>query len=176
MRRLVAVMLLGVAVTGCRGIIPETGGAAPRTASAPSDAVTAIEYEAGPCFGKCPVYSFSISREGAGTFTGLRNTQVNGERDFRLTSEEFEAFAAALADYRPAPGTERRYAPGQPGCPMGATDLPSVDIRWEHADARIGLLSYNFGCNGEANRAMADALGNAPDLISALAPLIGPRP
>ncbi|WP_423606959.1 DUF6438 domain-containing protein [Sphingomonas sp. MS122] len=179
MRRLVAVMLLGVAVTGCRGIIPERGGAAAGAgpASAPArEAITAIEYEAGPCFGKCPVYSFSVSSDGAGTFIGLHNTQVSGERDFRLTPAEFEAFAAALAPYRPAPATERSYAPGRPECPMGATDLPSVSVRWEYADARTSQLRYNFGCNGEANRAMADALGNAPDLIPALAPLIGARP
>lgn len=179
MRRLVAVMLLGLAVAGCRGIIPESGGAAPGAAPAsspPRDAVTAIEYEAGPCFGKCPAYSFSVSSDGAGTFMGLDHTQVRGERDFRLTPAEFEAFAAALAPYRPAPETERSYAPGQPGCPMGATDLPSVSIRWEYADARTSQLGYNFGCHGEANRAMADALGNAPDLIPALAPLIGARP
>lgn len=177
MRRLVAVMLLGLAVAGCRGIIPESGGAAPGQPPAPGPASgprEAITYEAGPCFGSCPVYSFTVNPDGRGSFTGKTFTTVTGERSFELTPEQYDAFAAALAPYRPARGTTRRYAHGEPGCERAATDMPSTEIRWRAAETTT--LHYYFGCDREANQAMADAIGNAPDLIPALAPLIGARP
>lgn len=172
MRRLVAVALLGLAVAGCRGIIPESGGPAPASVPMPRQAIT---YEAGPCFGSCPVYSFTVRPDGSGSFTGKRFTAVTGKRSFQLTPAEYDAFAAALAPYRPARGTTRRYSHGEPGCEQAATDMPGTEIRWR-ADDDTATLYYYFGCDGEANRAMADAIGNAPDLIPALAPLIGERP
>lgn len=177
MRRLGAVMLLSVAVAGCRGIIPESGGAAPGQppASGPAPAAReAISYEAGPCFGSCPVYSFTVSPDGRGHFTGKNFTTVTGERSFELTPAQYDAFAAALAPYRPARGT-RRYAHGEPGCERAATDMPSAEISWR-GGAEAATLYYYFGCDREANQAMADVIGNAPDLIPALAPLIGARP
>ncbi|WP_343519698.1 DUF6438 domain-containing protein [Sphingomonas sp.] len=175
MRRLVAVMLLGLAVAGCRGIIPERGGASPGAAPAPAPVRgEAITYEAGPCFGRCPVYSFTVSPDGRGRFTGRNFTAVVGERSFELTAAQYDAFAAALAPYRPARGTTRRYAHGEPGCEQAATDMPSAEVSWRAGETTT--LHYYFGCDREANQAMADAIGNAPDLIPALAPLIGARP
>ena len=175
MRRLVAITLLGLAVAGCRGIIPERGGAAPGTAPAPATAPgEAISYAAGPCFGSCPVYAFTIHPEGRGSFTGKNFTAVTGERSFELTREQYDAFAATLVPYRPARGTTRRYSHGEPGCEQAATDMPSAEIRWHGTETTA--LYYYFGCDREANRAMADAIGNAPDLIPALAALIGERP
>ncbi|UUY01392.1 DUF6438 domain-containing protein [Sphingomonas sp. J315] len=139
-------------------------------------AVTSIEYTTGPCFGACPVYRFSISSDGNGTFEGRKHTGVTGTRRFSLTRAEYDAFVAALSRFRPAPDTEREIVPGTPDCKAAATDLPSVEVRWEYADARTSRLDYYFGCDMEANRAMADAIGNAPDLIPALTPLIGERP
>lgn len=172
MKRLVAVALLGAAVTGCRGIIPGGGGPASRPAPAP---LPTISYAAGPCFGACPVYSFTVGPDGNGSFTGKRFTSATGERSFQVTPDQYAAFAAALAPYRPARGTTRRYSHGEPGCEQAATDMPSAEIRWG-AGGDAATLHYYFGCDREANRAMADAIGNAPDLIPALAPLIGARP
>ena len=170
MKRLGLIAVLGLAIAGCaRTPAPETPGPA-------ADAVTSIEYATGPCFGACPVYHFSISSDGTGTFEGRKHTSVTGTRQFRLTRVEYDRFVAALSRFRPAPETEREIVPGKPECKVAATDLPSVELRWEYADARTSRLDYYFGCDMEANRAMADAIGNAPDLIAALTPLIGERP
>ena len=168
MKRLGLIAALGLTVAGCaRTPAPET--------SAPAAAVTQISYSTGPCFGACPVYAFTVQANGDGSFEGKRFTQTGGTKSFRLTRAQFDSFAAALAPYRPKPGTSRRYAHGEKGCERAATDMPSAEISWTGPGGKSSL-SYYFGCDMEANRAMADAIGNAPDLIPALTPLIGERP
>ncbi|HEY0623331.1 DUF6438 domain-containing protein [Sphingomonas sp.] len=135
----------------------------------------AIEYQTGPCFGRCPVYRFQVSPNGMGSFTGIRFTAVTGQRSFRATPEQAAALAQSLAPWRPATGRTRRYAHGEPGCEQAATDMPSAEVRWRGRRSTTTLY-FDFGCDRDANHAMAAALGNAPDLIPALAPLIGPRP
>ena len=134
-----------------------------------------ITYETGPCFGRCPVYSVTVRPDGSGVFNGIRFTAVTGERKFQLSKAQYDAFAAQLAPYRPASG-EVRYSHGEPNCQQAVTDMPSVDIRWTRAIGDSQSLYYNFGCNMEQNRAMAQALGNATDAIPALEALIGERP
>ncbi|HSX54767.1 MAG TPA: hypothetical protein VLG14_05655, partial [Sphingomonas sp.] len=77
--------------------------------------------------------------------------------------------------YRPATGRTRRYSHGEPGCERAATDMPSAEVRWR-ARRSTTTLYFDFGCDRDANHAMAEAIGNAPDLIPALGTLIGPRP
>jgi hypothetical protein len=169
MRRLIAITLLGIAVAGCRGIIPERGDLAPASEPASREGIT---YEAGPCFGSCPVYSFTVRPDGSGSFTGKRFTAVTGERSFTVTPDQYEAFAAALERYRPE--GQRQYGYGPPQCEKVATDMASVTIDWR--GGKPSRLYFYFGCDMDKNAAMAAALGNAPDLLPALEPLIGPRP
>ena len=167
--RWMIVAMAGLALAGCaRTAGPGTTGPIPIE----GDSIT---YATGPCFGRCPVFSITVRPDGSGTFTGIRFTAVTGERSFQLTPAQYQAFQRRLAPYRPESG-ERRYSHGEPGCEQGATDLPSVDIRWTRAIGDSQSLYFNFGCNMEQNRAMADALGNAPDAIPALEALIGERP
>jgi hypothetical protein len=56
------------------------------------------------------------------------------------------------------------------------TDMPSVAIRWTRAIGDSQGLYYYYGCNSEANAAIADALGNAPDALPVLEEMIGERP
>jgi hypothetical protein len=46
-----------------------------------------------------------------------------------------------------------------------ATDLPSADVRWRSADGAEQHLYFYFGCDMERNRAIADRLRVAPDLL-----------
>ncbi len=169
MKRLVAITLLGLAA-GCSGIIPGARGPAPLPP--PRHAIT---YETGPCLGGCPVYRFTVRPDGSGSFTGKRFTSVTGTRDFQVTPAQYEAFAASLAPYRPASG-EVSIAPGADRCGQVATDLPSTSIHWTTSGSQGDRLHFYHGCDMEKNQAMADALGNAPDLLPALEPLIGARP
>lgn len=189
MKRLATIALLGLATAGCIPQVTPPGTApvtrpntpAPPPTDRPAPGRPApgmrepIEYQTGPCFGRCPVYRLHLEPNGQAVFTGIRFTAVTGERRFRIDPAEAAAFANALAPYRPATGTTRRYSHGEPGCEQAATDLPSAEVRWRGRRATTTLYYY-FGCNGDASRAMADAIGNAPDLIPELAPLLGPRP
>lgn len=132
-----------------------------------------IRYTTSPCFGACPVYTVTVRPDGSATFEGQRFTAFSGVRDFRVTPAQYEAFLRRLAPYRPRSGT-LRYAPGEPGCGQAATDMPSVEVQWDGKAGHRGL-SFYFGCDRARNRAMADALGSAPDLLP-IASMIGARP
>lgn len=185
----IAIALLAMGTAGCIPQATPPGGAprppaaprperpAPQNPAAPVRPVTneAIEYQTGPCFGRCPVYRFQVSPNGMGSFTGIRFTAVTGQRSFRVTPGQAAALAQSLAPYRPATGRTRRFSHGEPGCEQAATDMPSAEVRWRGRRSTTTLY-FDFGCDRENNHAMAAAIGNAPDLIPALAPLIGPRP
>ena len=190
----IAIALLALGTAGCIPQVTPPGGTPrppaappaapvrpgtpfPQPSTAPARPVTneAIEYQTGPCFGRCPVYRFQVSPNGQGSFTGIRFTAVTGQRSFRATPEQVAALAQLLAPYRPATGRTQRYSHGEPGCERAATDMPSAEVRWR-ARRSTTTLYFDFGCDRDANHAIAAALGNAPDLIPALVPLIGPRP
>ncbi|AQR73942.1 DUF6438 domain-containing protein [Sphingomonas sp. LM7] len=132
-----------------------------------------ISYETGPCFGRCPVYAVTVRPDGSGVFEGKNFTAVTGERSFRLTRAEYDAFAAKLAPYRPATG-EIRYTPDEPRCGSAPTDMPSVEVIWTRAIGDSQKLHFYYGCRRD-NAAIADALGHAAELLPIQA-LIGPRP
>ena len=135
----------------------------------PAD-IEGIEYETGPCFGACPVYRIALNADGSGLFEGRNATAVMGERSFRVTPEQYRAFAARLSPYQPEEA-ERRYS-GPPLCAQMATDLPSVTITWHRPDGGSRLLYFYYGCDMERYRAMAEALRSAPDAL-AVGDLIG---
>jgi hypothetical protein len=141
-------------------------GCATSTVAA-GESLDSVSYETGPCFGACPVYRVTVNRDGQGLFEGRRFTAVTGERRFSVTPAQFRAFVARLAPLRPASG-ERRYA-GE-ACETMATDLPSAEITWRAAD--LQSLYFYFGCDMERNRAIAERLRSAPDLLP-IAGMIG---
>lgn len=124
--------------------------------------VERITMERGPCLGTCPIFQFSVRADGTGRFHGYEFTRVIGERSFVVTPASWAAFQAALAPYRPR-GAERIVL-GHARCKRMATDHSSVSVTWEgggHADH----LSFNFGCRGSENEAVARALAEAPELL-----------
>lgn len=161
--------MIGVSALALAGCAHTTMG--PKPIPVESDSIT---YETGPCFGACPVYSVTVRPDGSGVFTGKRFTAVTGEREFRLSREQYAVFSARLAPYRPASG-EKRYSPGEKGCEHAVTDLPSVDVTWTRAIGDSQKLYYYFGCNLDGDRSMAEALGAAVEILP-LEPLIGARP
>jgi hypothetical protein len=158
MRRILLAMAVAVALSACAktGAKPEGAGGPPPAEAA---GVETITYETGPCFGACPVYRITVSSDGNATFTGIRHTQVIGERKFRVTPQQYLTFREQIAPYLPD-GGERLYQPGTPLCQQVATDLPSVDIRVRKG-SRSSRLYYYYGCDNEKNMTMGEALGNA---------------
>jgi hypothetical protein len=136
--------------------------------AAAGGALRSISYEAGPCFGTCPVFRVTVNTDGTGLFEGRRFTAVTGERRFSATRAQFRAFAARLAPDRPAEG-ERRY--GGESCRQMATDQDSVQIVWSGAAEQ--RLNVYFGCDMERNRAMFDRLRAAPRALP-VGDFIGP--
>jgi len=136
--------------------------ALPASASAqPATPVQSIIFETGPCFGTCPVYRFHVNSDGSGVFEGIRFTAFTGRRPFRATPRQYQAFARQLEPVRPARGAVR-YA-GE-ACRSTATDLPSAEVTWRSRRGTQNLYFY-YGCDMQRNRALAQRLRAAPDLL-----------
>ena len=132
--------------------------------------VRSITYETGPCFGRCPVYEVTVYSNGRATFTGRRFTAVVGTREFRVPAGTYLRLARHLAPIRPA--RDIRYSGDQ--CRAMATDLPSATVIWREPAGRRSLYFY-YGCDMQRNRALAERLRRAPDLLP-LGDFIGRRP
>ncbi|MFD1951238.1 DUF6438 domain-containing protein [Sphingomonas arantia] len=155
------------ALAGCTTAGPVS---APTTPATPQSRIQAITYATTPCHGFCPVYSLTIAANGAGTFTGTRNTAVTGERRFTATPAQTTAFFARLQPFLP---TGELLLNGPEACKSYATDLPSADVTWSGADGS-GHLVYDYGCDRDEHRPLADALRTAPAMLP-IADLIGSR-
>lgn len=174
MKRPILPMAAALALSACsHGAVKPGGAGDPPVAAA---GVETISYETGPCFGACPVYRISVSADGTGVFTGIRNTQVIGERRFRVTPQQFLTFREQVEPWLPVEG-ERLYRPGTPLCKQVATDLPSVDVRWTRPQRgmRTSRVYLYYGCDMEKNMTMGEALGNATDALP-VGELIGAQP
>ena len=169
-KRLMISGAIGLALAGCstreRNWVPETVSA---------NAVEQIEYETGPCFGNCPVFRFTLSADGKGSFVGMRHTEVTGERAFTVTPAQYRAFADRIAQYRPGMG-DRIFQPGTDLCRQVATDMPSVDVHWRTPRQMQQRLYFYYGCDMEKNAEMASALGDAIEALPPLEALVGERP
>jgi hypothetical protein len=152
LKRVTSALLLLAAASGCATI-------ADRPIPIESES---ISYETGPCFGACPVYRVTVSPDGNGTFEGRRFTAVTGERSFRLTPEQYRAFAAQLAPLRPAEGSVRMSGEA---CRQMATDLPSAEVTWFSSIGNSQSFYFYYGCDMERNRAIAERLTRAPELL-----------
>jgi len=154
------ILALPLACAGCAIPLSQAGG---DTARPPQS----ISYETGPCFGACPVYRFTIDADGNGSFEGVRFTKVLGARTFTASREAFRAFATHLAPLRPGRGTVRYDAP--PTCDILVTDRPSTSVTWKNADGPKQSLYFYYGCDMDKNRAMAERLSGAPELLPVMA-------
>lgn len=136
--------------------------AMPAAARPLSQAVSeSITYQAGPCFGGCPIYNVTVRSDGTGTFEGVNFTTVRGTRNFRLTARQYRAFARHLAPIRPARGAID-YNGNR--CRTMATDMDSATVTWRGRRGTQRLHLY-YGCDTERNRALAGRLRAAPGLL-----------
>ena len=121
-----------------------------------------IMFETGPCFGACPVFTVTVRPDGNGTFVGRQHTAVAGERPFRITPDQYRAFAAHLAPLRPARGEVRMSGEN---CRQMATDLPSADVTWQVPGGERQAYYFYYGCDMERNQHIAERLTRAPSLL-----------
>ena len=106
---------------------------------------------------------YVVNADGTGLFHGRHGTAHLGERSFRITRQQYRAFAAQLAPYRPG-GREIVYS-GPPRCQQTATDLPSVTVVWNWRHRGPQRLHFDYGCDVDRNREMARQLRDAPLLL-----------
>lgn len=125
--------------------------------------VESVSYTRGPCYGVCPVYRVTVNADGSGLFEGVRFTAVTGRRRFTVTPAAWRAFTAKLAPFRPQ-GTLDINMENTARCQLMATDHPSAIVTWT-GGGRNDRLGFYFGCRDEGNRAMAQALEEAPGLL-----------
>lgn len=121
-----------------------------------------ITYETTPCFGSCAVYRVGVNGDGIAVWEGKNHVKVEGQRMFVVSLAEFERFRAALAPYRPE-GSRSMAAPEECGN-RWMTDAPGVIVSWTE-DGQTDQLRVNYGCDLEMNRAMFQALADAPDVL-----------
>lgn len=127
-----------------------------------------ITYRTGPCMGGCPIYTVTVRSDGRATFEGINFTAVRGTRNFRVTPRQYRAFADRLAPIRPAHGSIDYNGRG---CRTMATDMDSAAVTWQSRRGTQRLNLY-YGCDMEANGALARRLRSAPGLL-AIAAFIG---
>ena len=107
------------------------------------DAPATIRYEAGGCYGTCPIFSVTVFANGTGIFVGREHVRVIGERRFRLSREALQAFANYVEPLRPASGSIPRSARTE--CNVG--DGPAPTIVWTGADG--SSQSFCLGSHDE---------------------------
>jgi len=157
MRKWTGLAALGVLLGGCTATATTAGAERPIPIESES-----ISYEAGPCFGTCPVFRVSVSPDGTGIFEGRQHTAVTGERTFRITPDQYRAFAAHLAPLRPREGSVRMSGEA---CRQTATDSPSAEITWFSEIGNAQSYYFYYGCDMDANRPIAERLRATPALL-----------
>lgn len=83
-----------------------------------------IRFQAGACFGTCPVWIVTLSSDGQGIFRGLYHTSFKGERRFRVPPESFGQIIEILRPIKPKRGS----IPRKVSCNVG--DGSSRTVVW----------------------------------------------
>ncbi|MCJ7422009.1 DUF6438 domain-containing protein [Sphingomicrobium astaxanthinifaciens] len=122
----------------------------------------AITYETTPCLGSCAVYRLGVNADGIAVWEGGEHVKLVGQRMFVVSPAEFERFRAALEPYRPE-GVRSLATPGECN-DRWTSDAPGVIVSWTE-DKQTDRLVINYGCDLEMNRAMFQALADAPDVL-----------
>lgn len=128
---------------------------------APAEHLQQIVYATGPCYGSCPVFNFTVSRDGSAS---LERPNANGTQhdDIKADPQLFAKLAAALAAVRPPEG-DRIVDEGT--CQPFATDLPSATVIWRDDTGISQSLYFSYGCMATDEQATGLALRKAAMLL-----------
>lgn len=93
---------------------------------------TLVKIRKTACFGKCPVYEFTIFKDGSALFDGLQHVSKTGKQTFNLTKEEFLKLNSLLSktsfsEYKDSYNNPR------------VTDLPSVYVTYQGKQIQIRI-------------------------------------
>lgn len=131
-RPILTVVSLAVLMTGCPG--RPTG----------QETEASIQMERTACYGKCPVYTLSIEPNGKVTFEGKQFTETLGKVESKLEDGKMAQLIAAIdkADYF---ALNSSYVDESDGCPITATDSPSVNLKIRLGSYENSTRHY-YGC------------------------------
>jgi hypothetical protein len=135
-------------------------------ASADSATFDRITFSRSICFGTCPAYTISVTRDGAISYGGDRFVAQQGARTATLDAAGVKRLDAALAT-ADVDALRDSYASPDDGCDSLATDQPSEDFLIVRG-GREKRIHYYLGCRGpriDAELARLAALGDAIDSI-----------
>jgi hypothetical protein len=118
----------------------------PGQASSQEAAVSppAITLERTACYGRCPVYSVSVSRSGELTYEGRANVKVVGPAKGQIAQVKVDSLLWEL-DQAGYLSFANRYAASEAGCGRYATDLPTV-ITSATIRGRTKRIEHDYGC------------------------------
>lgn len=112
---------------------------------APNHLVT-ITLERTACYGRCPIYSVEINRDGRVYFFGKKYVAVKGKKIARIMDSDFASLEAKFKkiDFLSLRNT---YAGNEDGCKEVWTDNPSIVItaKYNRVHKKVG---YYMGCRG----------------------------
>lgn len=132
-----ALLALGVAL----GALSAACAARRQPSAAAPAALDSLVVERGPCFGGCPVYRVTLTRDGALTVSGGGRQDAVAPRDARALLAR--AVAAGVL-------TLPARILGDPAlCPVPATDHPTV-VLTAYAPGRAARVEHYTGCYASA--------------------------
>lgn len=114
--------------------------------SASADAIDEVRLRRTMCYGHCPAYSVSISKDGSVTYQGEHFVRVEGEVHSTLSARDW-AFLLDAIDRIHFFQLRDRYQSRKDGCAEISTDNPSIEIS-ATGDAGVKQVVYDQGCEG----------------------------
>jgi Domain of unknown function (DUF6438) len=137
-RALSAGLLIGL--SGCAP--RQSGTASTETSAAPASPVITLERT--PCFGRCPVYTISVTAAGDVTYEGKSHVKQLGTANAKIPSQRVDSLLSEL-DRGGYFGFADRYAASEPACGRYATDSPSV-LSSVTLNGKSKRIQHDYGC------------------------------
>jgi hypothetical protein len=113
-------------------------GSRPFTSDRRDFGITEIAIERSGCFGRCPVYTAKISRDGTVTYTGRK--YVNREGSFQAQVSPY------LFDNLAELAVKIGYRDFSPVYTAGVTDMATVYTRVTYTDRKVKIVSDYADC------------------------------
>lgn len=155
---LTTLILLAICLALLAGCYPPTATVAPQNATIPADFQVAIELE--PCFGACPVYTMTVSADGAVVFDGINFVLAEGEQTATIPPQQVEELVTAIeaADFF---NLKDIYT-------VPVTDLPATTTTVTMNGQTKSVYHYGIGCDNEQADSAPDELCAVEALLEAI--------
>jgi hypothetical protein len=111
------------------------------------DGDTVVKLQRSACFGKCPIYTVAVKKNGEVIYEGHKYVFVEGIQTAVLSKESIASIEDQLIKYKFLKMTSN-LSPGARGCSIFATDHSYILIEGAVKNKRKAISTY-LGCNSE---------------------------